>query len=349
MKKIAAIFISILFVIGCTPLGHQQRDKETQAIVENSLVEYHTMGGFAGTDQFFSICPNGRTGGIIRGQLTKEELESLKKVFETQKFFSLKNQYLAKDIIADGIDRSIRYQEGNEVKKVFVEAGSDVPQTFSTIEHEVNEIVGRLIKEALEKATSGELFAQERGTVETWPLTTQLSLAGVVASGSWADSEKIPAEVHTFLLEKFYPLASELSSADEKDRAHFIDFYNPAFKYFLEKDMLYSIIPSTQYKHYKQGKIMILTVHQIPTRKWTFTQPLASFAVAKEEEYTAKKVPLVVQGKTYSDMKILLEKKEPYDQTVFIDGQLQEGSKLYEVSLSQKIGEKGQLPKDFCG
>lgn len=89
MKKILIYFISLIFVIGCSP-SKKELYKETDAFVQSLQTTYESYGIFGGTehsittsDGLYTITPLGRLINVkIQKVVTDDEYEKLRKDLE---------------------------------------------------------------------------------------------------------------------------------------------------------------------------------------------------------------------------------------------------------------------------
>ena len=89
MKKILIYFISLIFVIGCSP-SKKELYKETDALVQSLQTTYESYGILGGrehskttSDELYTITPVGRLINVkIQKVVTDDEYENLRKDIE---------------------------------------------------------------------------------------------------------------------------------------------------------------------------------------------------------------------------------------------------------------------------
>lgn len=332
----ALITNGTISLLGLTLLLNIAYGKERDSL-NKVRIKQGTIGGIAGMSSWLYICCKDGKVGLsqphLEGQLAPKEIKELKKLFKKNKFFSLKEEYKPSQmIISDSMTIIITYIENDKTKTVLVRAGGCAPKEFWNINSKLDEIRRNLWK----NATTGELRKNTTKTLKKWPFQNEIQNL---------QKDNITEEMHKYFTENYYDLASrgikDINELSQFEKESFNSLFQKKPVYFyLENGNIYSVIPTTSFNSYKNGKVDWLNITKInehgyfDVKKW----PISEVVLSK-----LSKTGLYFQGETYLKIRKILG----WDSYVYyFEEELRDGITLYMLYLSSEI--EGELSTDFC-
>jgi hypothetical protein len=143
MKKI------FIYVFGTLVLLVYTDCDTTDPYSDLMKLEYEVTGGIAGINYKTTVSDQGKAAFthynknrkyVISTSLMERQLDSLNKVLLENDIFDLADSYKPPQPVMDGINISIKYNNGNASKNIYVEGGADIPKELENIIQKLFEI-----------------------------------------------------------------------------------------------------------------------------------------------------------------------------------------------------------------
>lgn len=189
----------LLLISGCN-IPNSVDSSASVDYLAPAVIEYTISGGIGGIHEETTIDENGvadlsRGRFIVRYQLTEDELDSLKMMFDQADFFNLKDEYIPSQPVDDGFRYSITYTTDDKSKTVIAEDGANYPRGLEDLLVRLRRTNGVI----LSNPDAGTLVIRWEYMIKEWPFSHEVSLADNLQNKVYYTDSELSRDIFNFL------------------------------------------------------------------------------------------------------------------------------------------------------